>query len=55
MSHRQRNRKRNHYHISYWWRVDFEKVKDKLLDKGLVQVEYACCNAYWHTFTYDKA
>lgn len=93
MSHRQRNRKRNHYHIGYWWRgdcedttrrsfptkedawafvlgkirktikvfeeegptkIDFEKVKDKLFDKGLVQVEYAGCSAYWHTFTYDK-
>ena len=24
MSHRQRNRKRNHYHIGYWWRGDCE-------------------------------
>lgn len=93
MSHRQRNSKRNHYHISYYWRgdcedttrrsfptkedawafvlgkirktikvfeeegstkIDFKKVKDNLFDKGLVQVEYAGCNAYWHTFTYDK-
>ncbi len=35
-------------------KIDFEKVKDKLLDKGLVQVEYAGNDCRRHTFIYDK-
>lgn len=34
-------------------KIDFEEVKAKLFDEGLVQVEYAGCSAWWDNFSYD--
>ena len=33
--------------------VDFENVKKELFEKGQVQVEYANCVSWWHTFQYS--